>query len=245
MEAEADRLKDKGRNYSSFRLRPTVTFSLLFFVPGEDSSSTVDYRNAALKFPSLFHFGVVKDPPFETLSIYRLTKIPSLLILLAEVLSDGTPRVRPILYDEKPNGPLKYPNIVRFFYLVHKKYFKELPGSDNPAINLDVDDIFEQHFKEFPETLQPPNIQNKQINNGENKNKEDKNIDKDIDKERTSIVEDISEESPIKRYVFNEPFHGYCRRRLEIGKFYVKYCKIVFLGLNCQTLSGKYTPDGT
>lgn len=111
-----------------------------------------------MKFPLLFHFGVIENAPPATLAAFNIFKVPIMVPLLTEILNDGTPRIRPIPYNEIIQGQLTYPTAMRFLYLVHKKFFHDLLKQAHTSIpdDFNIDEIFESHFQHFPELLQLP-----------------------------------------------------------------------------------------
>ena len=81
-----------------------------------------------------------------------------MVVLLTEISDDGTPRIRPIPYNEHIQGQITYPTAMRFLYLVHKKFFDDLLKQVRTSVpdDFNIDDIFESHFQHFPELLQLP-----------------------------------------------------------------------------------------
>ena len=116
------------------------------------------YKLLALKFSLLFHFGVIENAPPGTLAVFNIFKVPIMVALLTEILSDGTPRIRPIPYNENIQGQLTYPTAMRFLYLVHKTFFHDLLKQAHTSVpdDFNIDEIFQSHFHHFPELLQLP-----------------------------------------------------------------------------------------
>ena len=81
-----------------------------------------------------------------------------LLVLLTELSEDSPPRIRPIPYNKSVHGSMSYPNVMRFLYLVHKKFFNDLlkHSHRSSVSDFDIDDLFEPHFAHFPELILPP-----------------------------------------------------------------------------------------
>eukprot|EP00794_Sanderia_malayensis_P008113 gene8113-8982_t len=113
-------------------------FPIVLFT--DQKATPMYYKQISLKFASLFHFGVIRHPPPSTLAVYAITKLPRLVVLLTEVLKDGTPRIKPIHYEDNLHGALDYPRVLRFLYIVHMKYFKELPGNTHATAH-DIDEM--------------------------------------------------------------------------------------------------------
>ncbi len=137
-----------------------------------EKTTPIYYKLLALKFPTLFHFALIRNPPPSTLAVYAIYKLPSLVVLLTEVLKDGTPRIRPIPYADDLHGSLDYPRVLRFLYLVHLKFFKELPGHSH-ATGHDIDEIFGPHLSVFPELLRLPEGKEKEAMAGKLLSEED------------------------------------------------------------------------
>ena len=124
----------------------------------DESKVPLFYKLLSLKFSFLFHFGIIESTPPATLAVFNIFNVPKIVVLLTESQSDGTPRIKPIPYDERVHGQLTYPTAMRFLYLVHKKFFAELLKEVRKSVadDFNIDEIFEPHFSHFPELLQLP-----------------------------------------------------------------------------------------
>ena len=116
------------------------------------------YKLLSLKFSLLFHFAVIECAPPSTLAVFNIFQTPRMIVLLTEILNDGTPRIKPIQYNENIHGKLAYPTAMRFLYLVHKKFFEELLKQARTTVpgDFSIEEFFEPHFHHFPELLQSP-----------------------------------------------------------------------------------------
>ena len=137
----------------NFRLFITHFVSCL-----DETKVPLFFKLLSLKFSLLFHFGIIENAPLATLAVFSIFNVPKMVVLLTEIQSDGTPRIKPILYDEGVHGQLAYSTAMRFLYLVHKKFFAELLKEVRKSVadDFNIDEIFESHFAHFPELLQLP-----------------------------------------------------------------------------------------
>ena len=113
----------------------------------------------ALKYSNIFQFGWISNPTKNALNAYAISKLPHFSGYVLENVTTR-PRIKNYQYQGKLDGPLEYPFLVRFLYLLHKNHFKELPKvqrsptktiAEDDDDDVDLEEVFELDFELFDE----------------------------------------------------------------------------------------------
>ncbi|XP_066930932.1 uncharacterized protein [Clytia hemisphaerica] len=143
-----------------FMTRP-IKFPVIYFT--ENKEPPIEIRALALKYSSLFQFGVISRPTKNALNAYAIKSLPHFSGYIIENVT-SQPRLKNYIYQGQLNGPSEYPFLVHFLYLLHKNHFKELPKVRKPKssddvrnagkddeIELDLEETFSEDFELFHE----------------------------------------------------------------------------------------------
>ena len=116
----------------------------------------------ALKYSNLFQIGIINKPTKSALAAYAIKRLPHFSGYIIEDVTTK-PRIRNYIYQGELLGPIEYPFLVRFLYLLHKNHFHELPKVQKPGAtgdvrmagnnnnDIDLDDFFNDDFELFKE----------------------------------------------------------------------------------------------
>ena len=137
-------------NFSKYFVCKCSTLKYCSFLCLDSDETPVELKILALKYSSLFLFGIIKRPELETQTIYAIEKIPHFTGFIVDQLKEAIqPRIKKIQFVQSIHGPLKFPFLVRFLYLLHKYHFSELPYATINKSEIDLDALFFDDVERF------------------------------------------------------------------------------------------------
>lgn len=146
---EGQNVKLRGFFEQAYASTPT-RFPMVYFT--ESTETPAEVKVLALKYSTLFSFGIIRNPSAETMATYNIKTLPHFTAFIVDSLVKETqPRIKKIQFIEKLYGPLKFSMMVRFLYLLHKYHFTELPYSSVHKVDIDLDSIFLDDLDKFSE----------------------------------------------------------------------------------------------
>lgn len=142
----------------------THWITLIPFFLTDEKTTPLEIKILALRYSNLFQIGIINKPSKSTLAAYAVKRLPHFSGYIIEDVTTR-PRIRNYIYQGELIGPIEYPFLVRFLYLLHKNHFRELPkvkklgttddvrktGINDNNDDIDLDDFFSNDFKLFKE----------------------------------------------------------------------------------------------